>query len=58
VEYNKDGEVHYREYYDLSDDPWQLTNLLGNRNPFDDPDFSTLATQLQQDRSCEGADCP
>ena len=58
VEYNKDGEVDYREYYDLSDDPWQLTNRLGNRNPFDDPDFSTLATQLQQDRSCEGADCP
>jgi arylsulfatase A-like enzyme len=58
VEYNKDGEVDYREYYDLSDDPWQLTNRLGNENPFDDPDFSTLATQLQLDRSCEGADCP
>jgi len=58
VEYNKDGEVNYREYYDLSVDPWQLTNLLGNGDPSDDPDYSALATQLQMDRSCEGANCP
>lgn len=58
VEYNKDGEVHFREYYDMKADRWQLTNLLGNRNSSDDPDTSTLEAQLRMDRSCEGASCP
>jgi arylsulfatase A-like enzyme len=58
VEYVRDGEVPYPEYYDMKADRWQLTNLLGNRSSSDDPDTSTLEAQLQMDWSCEGADCP
>jgi arylsulfatase A-like enzyme len=50
-------EVTFREYYDLVTDPYQLTNLLGDSDPSNDPDsgrLTLLSVQLQRDRRCEG----
>lgn len=50
-------EVTFREYYDLVQDPWQLTNLLGDSDPTNDPDagrLTMLSLQLRRDRRCEG----
>jgi arylsulfatase A-like enzyme len=51
------GEVVSREYYDLVNDPFQLTNLLGDANPLNDPSpdrVALLSLQLQRDRRCHG----
>jgi len=67
VEYYDDatGEVAYREYYDLVNDPWQLVNLLGDADPSNDPppdELAQLTTQLSRDRGCRGVEgkeaCP
>jgi arylsulfatase A-like enzyme len=53
-----------REYYDLAQDPFQLTNLLGDGNPSDPSprEVAQLSAQLERDRRCEGSDggeaCP
>jgi arylsulfatase A-like enzyme len=48
-----------REYYDLVNDPWQLTNLLGDHNPdTNPPNVSKLSSQLARDRQCAGSSCP
>ena len=52
------GDVIFREYYDMVNDPFQLNNLLGNDNPDDDPDVTRLSSQLRNARSCSGASCP
>ena len=54
-------EVTFREYYDLVADPYQLTNLLGDPDPSNDPEASRLAMlslQLQHDRRCGGTSEP
>jgi arylsulfatase A-like enzyme len=59
--YNEDGNVTFREYYDLVDDPWQLVNTLGDFDPTNDPSPATLnalATRLSSERDCAGALCP
>jgi arylsulfatase A-like enzyme len=59
--YDADGLVIYREYYDLLNDPWQLTNLLGDTDPTNDPNpdlITQLANQLRADRQCKGSRCP
>ncbi len=61
VEYYDEGERIFREYYDLRADPWQLTNLLFDGDPANNPDASTLrilSDQLSADRSCVGITCP
>jgi arylsulfatase A-like enzyme len=53
--------VRFREYYDMAADPWQLTNLLGDPDPDNDPAperLDELSAQLAADRSCSGPDCP
>jgi arylsulfatase A-like enzyme len=53
--------VSFREYYDLTTDPWQLRNLLGDADPANDPPperLSELALQIARDRRCEGASGP
>jgi hypothetical protein len=57
--YAEDGQtVGFREFYDLSKDPWQLHNLLADGDPSTTPDVDELSEQLRQDRHCRGAECP
>ena len=57
--YGVDGQtVTFSEYYDLNSDPWQLRNLLHDRDPTNNPDISLLHALVQRDRSCVGAACP
>ena len=59
--YDEDGNVTFREYYDLVQDPWQLVNRLGDFDPTNDPSPGTLnqlATRLSSDRRCAGVSCP
>ena len=53
IEYFDGDTVIYREYYDLVNDPEQLTNLLaaGSPNP---PDTSALSTRIARYRDCAG----
>lgn len=56
--YDAEGNVLFREYYDNLSDPWQLTNLLEDGDPNNDPDIAALDAQLAPDKSCVGGDCP
>jgi arylsulfatase A-like enzyme len=63
VEYFDDatGAVVFREYYDLVNDPFQLTNLLSDADPSNDPPLdeqSTLSLHLARDRQCFGTEGP
>jgi arylsulfatase A-like enzyme len=51
--YDPDGRRTEREYYDLSKDPWQLTNLLAGG----DPAPAGLAEALAAERRCAGPRC-
>ena len=58
---NVTGQINFREYYDLNSDPWELTNLLGDSDPTNDPspaEVSALHAQLAADRTCSGSACP
>lgn len=51
----------FREYYDLATDPGELTNLLRDDDPTNDPpaaEVSALSERLRQLRTCRGAACP
>jgi arylsulfatase A-like enzyme len=60
IEWYSDHEgtkVRVREYYDLAADPWQLDNLLGDKDPGNDPSPATLddlASRLARYRRCVG----
>jgi arylsulfatase A-like enzyme len=56
--YAEDGQtITFREYYDRVADPWQLTNLLADGNPANDPDVQRLSLDLAVERACVGAAC-
>ncbi len=56
--YAEDGQtITFREYYDRVADPWQLTNLLADGNPANDPDVQRLSLDLAVERACIGAAC-
>jgi len=56
--YNKqESAITFREYYDLTADPWQLENLLHEGEP-PGVDLEALSRQLAQDRACSGETCP
>jgi len=42
------------EYYNLVNDPWQNTNLLGDASTSNDPDTTAAEEQLDHDRACVG----
>ena len=50
--------ITFREYYDLTADPWEMDNLLGDGNPANDPPTAALSAQLAADRNCVGSSCP
>jgi arylsulfatase A-like enzyme len=55
------GAIESREYYDLMQDPFQLTNLLGDGDPLNDPppdEVTRLSLQLDRDRRCQGTTGP
>ena len=56
--YSADGvTTDFREYYDLERDPHQLSNLLGDEDPGNDPspaELQPLMVQLANNRSCQG----
>jgi arylsulfatase A-like enzyme len=55
------GAVASREYYDLVNDPFQLTNLLGDGDPLNDPppdEVTRLSLQIDRDRRCQGTSGP
>jgi arylsulfatase A-like enzyme len=57
--YGDDGLTPvFKEYYDLEEDPWQLENLLGDADPFNDPEVGAIARRLDSDRHCSGPTCP
>jgi arylsulfatase A-like enzyme len=60
LEYYADDNttVDYVEYYDLAADPYQLSNVLADADPANDPDTAALSARLAQARSCAGANCP
>jgi arylsulfatase A-like enzyme len=48
----------FREYYDLTKDPWMLTNLYRDGNAANDPPIAPLSSQVAADRKCAGTTCP
>lgn len=58
VEYYEGGRTTFREYFELKRDPWQLTNLLGDDDPSNDPAIGPLERRLASDRTCRGSRCP
>jgi arylsulfatase A-like enzyme len=55
--YDQSGQLMEEEYYDLTTDPHQLDNLLGDDDPSNDPsnqELTALSDQLRRDRSCVG----
>jgi arylsulfatase A-like enzyme len=55
---NDPRKILYREYYDLTNDPYQLTNLLDDGNSANDPPTASLSAQLAADVHCSGSACP
>jgi len=58
--YNESGGVIFREYYNLTNDPAENTNLLGDGNSANDPpqsEINALTTKLNAFATCIGAGC-
>lgn len=58
TEYRRKREVVSREYYDLTADPFQMRNVLGDGIRVNNPDTAALQELLMQYRNCSGASCP
>ena len=59
--YDENGEVTFREYYDLVADPWELENHYADDDPLNDPTVAQTELwhqQLMEDRSCVEDTCP
>jgi arylsulfatase A-like enzyme len=60
--YEDDGTtVSFREYYDLAEDPYELENLLEDRDPTNDPpeeELEQLSATIAHDRACIGTTGP
>ncbi len=58
--YDALGSVTFREYYRLTEAPLEMTNVLGDRDPANDPSTSELhqlATQVSLFAGCAGGTC-
>jgi len=61
IENYRRGDVRsiaFREYYDLTSDPYEIDNLLSDGNPANDPSVASLSAQMAEDRVCAGSNCP
>ena len=47
----------FREYYDMINDPYQLTNLYNDGNTTNDPNTAVLSAQLASLKNCAGTTC-
>ena len=59
--YDDNGEVEFREYYDLVNDPWELENHYEDGDVLNDPtvlETQEMHDQLEADRNCVEDDCP
>ena len=57
--YGENGEIQFREYYDLNKDPWELRNPYGDSKASNDPpNTASMQQQLLLDRSCADETCP
>ena len=58
--YGEQGEVIFREYYDLASDPWELVNLYQDGDDLtpDPGQQQELEEQLLLDRGCAEQTCP
>ncbi len=52
--YDAYGNVSFREYYDLANDPWELVNLLNDTQPDRSRISRQLVTQVRNDAVCVG----
>lgn len=55
--YDKAGAVTFREYY-LNSDKYQMTNLLADGDPTNNPNVEWLTRLLEKARSCVASSCP
>ena len=56
--YEEDDSLEFTEYYNLRKDPYQLENLLYDRDSLNDPDVPGLSERLAKDRECPVGECP
>jgi arylsulfatase A-like enzyme len=52
------GDLQFREYYDLVNDPFQLVNLLRDGDDTNNPAVAPLHAELTAARTCVGDTCP
>jgi arylsulfatase A-like enzyme len=50
--------VTFEEFYNLVNDPYQLTNRMWAGAPGSPPDVDGIAAKLEADRTCAGESCP
>ncbi len=48
------SRLQWQEYYDLAADPWELNNLLADKDPSNDPDVGALSARLHKAAVCAG----
>jgi arylsulfatase A-like enzyme len=56
--YDKSGAVTFREYYNLTRDPWELRSTIAATQGQGSPRIAALHQRLAAARTCAGADCP
>jgi arylsulfatase A-like enzyme len=56
--YDAGGAVTFREYYNLTRDPWELHSTIAATQGQGSPRIAALHQQLAAARTCAGAGCP
>ena len=56
--YDASGAISFREYYDLTRDPWELRSTIAATQGQGSPRIAALHKRLAAARTCAGADCP
>ena len=58
TEYRRLDKVIYREFYDLTSDPFQMVNLLRDGDRSTDPSVSDERRAMEEFSRCSGSSCP